>query len=111
MKKGKKEHWVRKITEVSEVIRENVTGLAWVVEVEVDIPGQKEKGSIKYSEARGIHYSDKKLADEDEAILYFMICNLTELAKHVVRDFLVQCEVDESLAKTLQVVKEKKPQD
>ncbi len=105
--KIKREQWVLQITAISDAIRDRITGLAWVVEVEVQVTGEKEKGSVKYSEARGIYYSDKGLSEEDDIVLYFILLNLKDLVLKVNREFHEQEAVRKSLEETWEAMNQK----
>jgi len=45
--------------------------------------GDPEKGTAKYSEAHGIHHSDKALHEEKEEILLYLLQNLKKLIQEV----------------------------
>ncbi len=69
---------MRALTETSDKIREHFPGFAWMAEV-----GEAEKGTAKYSEARGIHYSDTVLREEKEENLLYLLQNLKNLIKEI----------------------------
>ncbi len=88
-KKDKKGYLVEKITHLSETIRDKCPGLAWEVQV-----GNEETGYVKYSEGRGIHRSERLLAEEGIRDIVLILDQLPDLLREVTRQYQDQMSLD-----------------
>ena len=88
VKETKHRFLVKMLGDSSDKIGDRFPGFAWIAEV-----GDPGKGTVKYSEALGIHLSDKPLREEEEETLLYVAENLQALAKEVALQYRDQLKL------------------